>query len=266
MNTTEEKATSDIDIIDDVGELLHQFSPISLAELETSQLMTRFDEKYVFPSAFLPQILAELKQHYHVLNVNDHRVTLYHNIYFDTKDLKAYHDHHNQRVNRFKVRFRHYSSSDVCFLEVKKKDNRRLTHKQRVRVDEPANELSEEHNAFLFHSVRELPLSLHHSLSNRFHRITLVNESNRERVTLDTHIHFMNRTSEKKLTGIAIAELKLEKHYEHSVFKKLMQQKRIFPMRISKYCIGMMLTHEGIKQNRFKRKLLTLKKYFNDLG
>ena len=40
-------------------------------------------------------------------------------LYYDTEDRKFYLDHHNQRVNRNKIRFREYEGSNLTFLEIK---------------------------------------------------------------------------------------------------------------------------------------------------
>jgi hypothetical protein len=240
--------------------VLSKYSPITLKELEADHLMCRFDEKYVFHVSKLKSFLLTLKNDYKVLSVNNQKVTLYENIYFDTSDFKSYLDHHNERANRYKIRIRRYSSSGDCFLEVKRKDNRGFTTKERLQVDALHRELDAEHNTFLFQAAQNFPVALRPSLKNHFFRITLVNEANRERVTLDSIIEFKNETREKDLEGIAIAEVKQEKHYYDSAFKKLMQRERIFPVNISKYCMGMSLTHPEIKHNRFKSKLNKLNK------
>jgi hypothetical protein len=221
----------------EIESILSDYAPITLPELEADHLMSRFDAKYVFHSSRLKSFLSALKNDYKVLAVNNTRRSQYENIYFDTLNFKSYHDHHNARANRYKIRFRRYSSSGDCFLE-----------------------LNEEQNTFLARTSGNSGLELLPSLSNRFFRITLVNEINRERLTLDSEIGFKNDFREKDWGGIAIAEVKQEQHYYDSAFKKLMQRERIFPVNISKYCMGMSLTHPGLKYNRFKSKLITLNK------
>lgn len=240
--------------------LLSEYEPITLPELEADHLMSRFDEKYVFHVSKLNSFLTALKNDYKVLSVNDEKIPLYENIYFDTPDLKSYHDHHNERVNRYKIRIRRYNSSGDCFLEVKRKDNRGFTTKERLHVNELTRELNAQHIQFLNGAAKNFPLPLQPSLSNRFFRITLVNEVNREKVTIDTMIQFKNKIHEKDLEEIAIAEVKQERHYYDSAFKKLMQHERIFPVNFSKYCIGTLYTHPFVRHNRFKSKLITLNK------
>jgi len=261
MNITEQNLLKT-----DIESILDDYQIITLAELEADHLMCRFDEKYVFHASKLKSFLTSLKKEYKVLSVNEQRMTLYENIYFDTQDFKSYHDHHNERANRYKIRIRRYSSSGDCFLEVKRKDNRGFTTKERLPISELHSNLDTQDRTFLFQTARNFQLALQPSLSNRFFRITLVNEANRERVTLDSVIEFKNEIREENLEGIAIAEVKQEQHYYNSAFKKLMQHERIFPVNISKYCMGMSLTHPAVKHNRFKSKLITLNKICNDIA
>jgi hypothetical protein len=50
-------------------------------------------------------------------------------LYFDTDSKRFYHDHHNGKVKRTKIRMRNYVESNLTFLEIKKKiltPNRKL--------------------------------------------------------------------------------------------------------------------------------------------
>lgn len=255
MNITEPNP-----LLPGVASVLCNYSPITLEQLQADHLMSRFDEKYVFHLSKLNSFLQELNTSYKVLSVNNKVMAQYENIYFDTPDLKSYHDHHNGRTTRYKIRFRRYNDSGHCFLEVKRKDNRGCTNKERLPVPELSREMNEEQINFLSAKTKNFPLPLQPTLSNHFFRITLVNEPMRERVTLDLLIHFKNELREKNLEEVVIAEVKQEQHYYDSAFKKLMQRERIFPVNISKYCMGTLLTHPGIKYNRFKPKLITLNK------
>ena len=55
---------------------------------------------------------------------------------------KFYNDHHNQRVNRHKIRFREYVDSGLIYLEVKCKTNKGKTVKKRLKVDKISKSLS----------------------------------------------------------------------------------------------------------------------------
>jgi hypothetical protein len=252
-------------LVKEIRDVLEDFRPISLEEMEASHLMSRFDEKYVFHLSKLKDFLRQLNADYRVLSIRHRLLAIYENLYFDTPDLRSYHDHHNGKAARFKIRFRRYRDSGDCYFEVKMKDNRGLTHKERMTANEISRELSPAQLTFADRVLKQPRVILNPSLSNSFYRITLVNTANRERVTLDLLIRFQNLSRQKSLDHIVISEVKQERHFYESAFKKLMQQERIFPISISKYCVGTLLTHPGIKYNRFKPKLTLLNKLSNEL-
>ncbi len=155
---------------------------------------------------------------------------------------------------------RKYSDSGDCFLEVKSKNNKGTTDKKRMPVSNLSDNLNEEQYKFLAALSHDQTSNLQTSLKNEFQRITLVSEESHERVTIDFLIHFQNNGNEKVLNETVVAEVKQEQHFHKSGFRQLMQDERIFPASFSKYCMGTLLTHPGIKYNRFKSKLLTLNK------
>jgi hypothetical protein len=243
---------------------LEHYPITTLHEMEVSHLMSRWDEKYLFPAARLNFLLDQLQPFYKVLTVNQHRISKYENIYFDTRTLRCYHDHHNGRAHRFKIRYRRYSDSGDCYFEVKRKTNRGITVKKRQAAASLGHEIGSEQAAFLAQQLGELKEPFFPTLSNSFYRITLVNLLHRERVTVDILLEFSNQSREKNLSTIVVAEVKQEHHDYDSAFKQLMQQQRIFPLSFSKYCIGTLLTCPGIKYNRFKPKLTLLNKFMNE--
>ena len=90
-------------------------------------LLNRIDTKFVFEQGLLEKVLQEIKPHYRVLDIDGVRLNSYRSIYFDTEDFKFYYEHHNGKKNRSKVRYREYIDSGLCFLEVKKKNNKGKT-------------------------------------------------------------------------------------------------------------------------------------------
>ena len=86
-----------------------------------------------------------------------------------------------------------------------------------------------------------------------------------ERLTFDINLEFKWEEEEKKFPSLVIAELKQERKNRNSPFYKLMRSKGIRPYRISKYCIGAIELYDTkkLKYNRFKKKLLKLKKINN---
>ena len=99
---------------------LDSFDPISLSEMDEVTLMNRADTKFVFSIATLLKVIPKLSNHYRVLEIKGVRLSAYQSLYFDTDDFQFYHQHHNGKTNRNKVRYREYIDSDLSFLEVKR--------------------------------------------------------------------------------------------------------------------------------------------------
>ena len=62
--------------------------------------------------------------HYKCVEIENKRVSQYQTLYYDTKDMKLYNEHHNGHLNRYKIRHRTYVDSNLSFLEVKFKNNK----------------------------------------------------------------------------------------------------------------------------------------------
>ena len=93
-------------------------------------------------------------------------------------------------------------------------------------------------------------------LQNQFSRITLVNKAKTERITIDSEIRFHNMLNdcETEVPGLVIVEVKQDGN-QPSDFKRILQEARVQQRGLSKYCLGMLLTDENIKYNRFKDKI-----------
>jgi hypothetical protein len=86
--------------------VIHQFESISLDEMNSVALMKRTDTKFIVNISYLTSILKELQKSYRVLEIKDKRMMDYMSLYLDTPEFKFYHDHHNGRTNRTKIRQR----------------------------------------------------------------------------------------------------------------------------------------------------------------
>ena len=80
-----------------VNEILKQFEGINLDEISKVKFMKRTDSKFIFNVNKLPQILRLLPHNYKVLEITGKRIQDYTTSYFDTKELKSYFDHHQNR-------------------------------------------------------------------------------------------------------------------------------------------------------------------------
>lgn len=241
-------------------ETLSGFEPITLEKMDDVKLLDRTDTKYTFRADHLISVLESVKDHYYVLEAAGTRITDYESLYFDTKDLDLYIRHHNDRLNRYKVRYRRYINSGLSFFEVKFKNNKNRTIKSRVKRKEIEQEISGSAKDLLESKSWIKADSLLPALWVYYSRITLVSKNLDERLTIDLGLSFSNNITEKNFNELVIAELKQDKFNRNSKFAKEMINHRIPERSMSKYCFGITQVVPGVKQNLFKPKLLNLKK------
>jgi len=226
--------------------------------MDAVKLLNRTDTKFVIPKDLFVRILPILKESYKVLEIKNKRVAQYKTLYFDTDDFDFYTHHHNGWPNRFKVRMRKYIDSDLCYLEIKNKKKGR-TLKKRIQIPDFEENMSDNSLSFV-NDVIPHDIELVKKLWNSFHRITLVNKTDTERLTLDIGLSFQWEEKSHALENTIVGEVKQEKVNRNSPFMKLIKENGVRPMRVSKYCIGAKLLHPELKNNRFKQKHIHINK------
>ena len=246
--------------MEDLSNTMSVFSHISLSDMDNVKLMSRTDTKFAFSSNKLSILLNKISPFYHILSINNNLIHDYKSLYYDTGDFKFYFDHHNQRVNRHKVRFREYVGSGLTFLEVKCKNNKGRTIKKRMKVKKIATELSKEHKDYLTDIIGK-DYSINPKQHIDFSRMTFVHKQKKERLTIDINLTFSCDQQEGDFKQIVIAEVKQERMSRSSDFMRIAKEMSILPIRLSKYCMSILELNSDIKQNRFKRK----KRFINKL-
>ncbi|MEP2024555.1 MAG: polyphosphate polymerase domain-containing protein [Reichenbachiella sp.] len=239
-----------------------KFSTISLNEMNEVSLMKRIDTKFLIPIGQLHKILNSVVDHYKVLEINGNRTMTYRSLYFDTACGKFYKDHHNGRSKRTKVRIRNYVESELFFLEIKQKDNKGVTAKTRIKIDDFEINLSEHSKQFIYDTVSN-NYDLAPSLWNGFKRVTLVDAVNKERITIDFDLNYTFGNNKKKFDSLAIVEMKQERYNRNSPIVAQLKSIQSHPYSISKYCIGLMSLCNNLKYNRFKKNILKIEKLAN---
>ncbi|MFQ6609583.1 MAG: VTC domain-containing protein [Fidelibacterota bacterium] len=237
---------------------LAQFEPVVLQEIKSISLTDRQDTKFTFHIHQLDAVLTLLLPFSRILEVDSCRISNYRNHYFDTSDFNFYLQHHNTTRSRYKVRMRTYPFTDLTFLEVKEKNNRNRTLKSRLLLDEVSLKISPEWYDFISQNSSVDPGSLSRSLDIDFSRITLTDTQLKERLTLDFNFRFDFPKQGLHLNTLVIAEVKQPRYSPSSVFQQSMRLEKANEMRISKYCLGMLLSYPRIKYNRFKPKMREL--------
>jgi VTC domain len=238
--------------------LLSTFNPITLAEMEGVKLMDRTDTKYTFAVDDLIRILPLVKDKYKILVVENARINRYETLYYDTPELTLYHQHQAGKRNRYKVRHRTYIESEIGFLEVKFKNNKGRTFKTRIKENAVCYTFSASHDEFLQRKTPYNANDLTPMVWVNYSRITLVNTTSAERLTIDLNLEFKNETITQLHPKLVIAEVKQDGK-AYSPFIALMKELHLREGSISKYCLAIARIYPTVKQNNFKPKLHNLK-------
>ena len=227
-----------------MNHVLDRFDPIALEEMSGIKLMNRTDTKFITTVERLEDLLVKAQSQYFIQEINGERNMPYFTRYFDTPDCLMYVSHQN----------------GLAFIEVKNKNNRGRTKKKRISLEDKDMPF-ELYNDFLGQHLSYNPEILLPQIENKFNRITLVNKDKTERLTIDTSLQLDNMLTGNKilLDRLVIIELKRDGNV-YSPIRDIMCDLRIQPQGFSKYCMGMALTNESLKRNRFKERLMLLEK------
>ena len=227
--------------------------------MDAKALMNRTDTKYVFPESQLPFFLEQLKDDYQVLDVNGVRLSRYESLYFDTENFDLFRTHHRGKTNRHKVRFRKYADSDLNFFEIKFKTNKGRTVKNRIKQEQIEDKIQNKAEEFLHKKTPLQSSELRAQFWANYSRITLVNKTLPERVTLDLNLHYKKNDALYRFDDLVIAEVKQE-NLTSSTFWRLMKKHHVRQGSISKYCLGVIRLNNSIKHNNFKINLRNINK------
>lgn len=240
--------------------LADAFEPIRLRDMNEVALLNRIDTKFVFSMEQLFSVLSDLRSHYWILSINQHKIHGYRTLYFDTPDFELYYEHVTGRADIYKVRSREYLDTHLAYLEVKHKTPKRRTEKFRLQVANPGERLDEPMQQYLLGSLPVPAQDLQPWLWNTFRRMTLVSKTSLERVTIDLNLSFFHERQALSLDRVVVAEVKQDRFSMQSPFIAEMRRQGIRRMGFSKYCFGVAQLYQGIKKNAQKEKVLMIQK------
>ena len=238
---------------------LRPMASIRLDEMNAIRLMNRIDTKYVTTAGRLTDVLRDAAcRGYRVCEIEGQRILGYQSLYYDTPDLDMFTRHRNGRSVRQKIRVRTYLVSGLTFLEIKRKNNKGRTSKKRLEIPRECFEdlrQCPEAGPYLDKYAAYALGDIAPACTTEFRRITLVNAGKTERLTVDFGLSFANRRTgcAAALPGLVVIELKQDGRIT-SEMKGILLDHRIKPFRISKYCIGTILTAPQVRPGRFKEK------------
>lgn len=249
--------------VQEVKNVLETFEPITLEEMDRVKLMDRTDLKFNFNISKLPALLEQVKDHYRVLEVAGTRMSRYETLYYDTPGFGLFHQHHNGKTNRYKIRLRRYVESDLNFFEIKYKNNKGRTQKSRVKKKDLDPSITEHTEKFFRDKTGMAPAEVEPKLWVNYTRVTLVNRFEEERLTIDLDLEVRRDGESTSFEGLVIVEAKQAKPTD-TPFVKLLKQMHIRQGGTSKYCLAVSKLVPNVKKNNFKPALRSIEKITNE--
>lgn len=153
---------------------LQHFNNVSLPDLDKVKLMNRIDKKFCLHINQLPDVLEAIMADYLLLKIQGETIFKYNNIYYDTPDDQMFLFHQNGKCNRFKIRVRNYVDSNLNFLEIKFKNNKGRTIKERIEKQDFKSVFTSSELNFIEQLSPYTGLQLEPKIRSHFNRFTLV--------------------------------------------------------------------------------------------
>ena len=229
---------------------LEVFETASPELIKGRSLLQRTDVKFFGRAAELERVMPLLAADYAVIRVDSGCAAVYQSRYFDTPDLRCYHDHRRGKRLRHKVRIRHYADRELTFLEIKSKKNQRVTDKHRMPLPYGTMELNDAGREFLAKHC-DLPVGeLVTALDNRFRRISLIGMHTAERVTIDIDLGFRYREHDLDMGALTVIEVKQHPYDPRSPVMDALHLVGMRERSMSKYTTAIAQLAPGIPRNR----------------
>lgn len=221
-----------------------------------AELQTRVDRKYIIDRTVLAHLQADLPSGYHQLCIDGSTEFGYTSIYFDTPELLTYRAAAHRRRRRFKVRTRTYEESGSCMLEVKTKGRRGATIKTRSphRLHD-ASRLTSGGCQFVDDVTGSVGTAqnMEPVLSVHYRRRTLVDVDSHSRLTVDRSLRCVD--SEGRTAALDGIVVETKSNGKPSPADRWLWSHGVRPLKVSKFGIGLALTHPELPSNRWHRAM-----------
>ena len=237
--------------------VLQPIAPVSLDELEASaSLMTRRDRKYLVPSEVADDFVRLLAPTSRVLQIDGRRSFHYQSVYFDTAVLDSYLDAARKRPHRYKVRTRSYLDSGLCLLEVKTRDARGRTVKERIpHPFDGRSRLGDDGRAFVssYSLIGQSADELRPVLTTRYTRATLLLAEG-VRATIDVDLRSEGPDGRSvQLEGTVVIETK--SGGPPSSADRTLWDLGCRPVKVSKFCTSLSALYPELPHNKWTQAL-----------
>ena len=249
------------------GELLkvlNDFAVIELEDLLEGAQMERIDRKFPFHISRVPEVLKGLESEYKIVRAAGSVISPYNSWYMDTPDKEFFRKHHSGILNRDKVRYRSYPSTNTTFLEVKRKNNKGLTSKSRMLCDQMDFPFASSQLKFLEENLTGFnPKVLKPSVNIKYNRIAFTHLDGKERFSIDFNLTASRDGKTTDFGEAVILEVMQDRRFTSPIISRL-RELRLREASMSKYCVTLSLLDPDLKSNLFKPNLRSLEKIMNE--
>jgi hypothetical protein len=226
-------------------------------------LMTRRDRKYVVPVEVFVDAVGSLELDVAVLAIGERVVHHYRSLYFDTASLDLYRLAATGRRRRYKVRRREYVDDGVHMLEVKTKDARGRTVKERSMtmraIDGAAGgQLTVDEASFVVEALRAAGIDssppLRPSVETGYRRSTLIAATEGWRATVDRDLIGASAGGADVRLGCDLV-VETKSAGAPTALDRALWLRGVRPVRLSKFAVATAITRPGLAANRWNRVL-----------
>jgi|SRR5690554_1253558 len=252
-------------ISDELREVLNRFPIIELEDLRDGAQMERIDRKYPFHISHVPEVLRGLESDYKIVRAAGSVVSPYNSWYMDTPDFMFFRNHHSGFLSRDKVRYRAYPRTNTTFLEIKQKNNKGYTSKERIPSSAMNFPLKEDQLAFLRENMKDVdPQGLQPSVYIKYDRIAFIPKDENERFSIDLNILGQIDDKTTNFGDAVILEVMQDRRHTSPIIKRL-RELRLQEASMSKYCVTLSLLDSVLISNLFKQNIRRLEKIMNKI-
>ncbi|MCA9554323.1 MAG: polyphosphate polymerase domain-containing protein [Myxococcales bacterium] len=247
--------------VDPITNALRATPKASPELLQARALLRRTDTKFVTDVARIPAVLERVGGAYAALWVPGGPIATYRSLYFDSPDLRCFHDHRRSRRLRHKARVRHYPDRGQTFFEVKSKRNDLVTTKHRIEVPYGVERPTEAVLEFLREQLGNLACDLVPTAYVHYRRISLLGVDVNERVTIDFDLEVSTPEGDRHDFGpVAIVEVKQPCLATTTPIMRALAAEGVKRRSLSKYVAAVAVTHPAVRRNRLLPSLRAIER------
>jgi hypothetical protein len=242
--------------------LLNEIRVIQYDEWKSAPVKKPHSTKYILHVKTLERLFVRAGSEYLLLKQTEESPSDIGLVYFDTADLRFFRDHIHGKLERCKVRNRIWLGQNKQMLEIWKRSNKGKMKKFKLPMSIDNGEMPDDTGDHFQLYTGKTAKQLLATVYIGFKRIVLVSPDFTEKITIDRNISFIPAFKLGKplyLKGLAMVEIRKPESGLTS-FESELKVSGAIKLNVSKYCLGVVMTHPEIKTNSYKPVLLNIAK------